>query len=67
MADLGQPRGQIPGPAALSFGHDALCQSPAHPCVSCVPVVLAAATQAGEAQRERLAPVSCVVKDPRPL
>ena len=61
MADLGQPRGRIPGATALSFGHDTLCQSPAHPCVSCVPVFLALATQAGEAQRELLAPFSCVV------
>nr|XP_045367044.1 coiled-coil domain-containing protein 136 isoform X12 [Camelus bactrianus] len=62
MADLGQPRGQIPGGhyTQLWAGHT-VPEPPPHPCVPCVPISLASATQAGKAHGELLAPISCLV------
>nr|XP_031311187.1 coiled-coil domain-containing protein 136 isoform X9 [Camelus dromedarius] len=62
MADLGQPRGQIPSGhyTQLWAGHTVPEPSP-HPCVPCVPISLASATQAGKAHGELLAPISCLV------
>ncbi|XP_074223215.1 coiled-coil domain-containing protein 136 isoform X9 [Camelus bactrianus] len=62
MADLGQPRGQIPSGhyTQLWAGHT-VPEPPPHPCVPCVPISLASATQAGKAHGELLAPISCLV------
>ncbi|XP_031311186.2 coiled-coil domain-containing protein 136 isoform X4 [Camelus dromedarius] len=62
MADLGQPRGQIPSGhyTQLWAGHTVPEPSP-HPCVPCVRISLASATQAGKAHGELLAPISCLV------